>query len=326
MEASSVPRGSLREAELGLVAVPGGVTLQGNDAGDGYPQDGETPVHEVRLSPFRMGRHRQQRLFGTFVDDTATTPTRSGSAGRLCLPACCPTTSRRPRAWPRRPGGGGVRRRLVPSRGTAVDLDGRATIRSSTSRGPTPRRTAPGQGHGCRRRRSGSTPPAAASAWPIPLGRRSANPKAEHRMNVWQGRFPRENTRRTGTPGRHRWRPSPQRLRPVQHDRQRLGVVRRLVRPRLTTQRSARRRIPGLRAARTASSGAAPTCATTRTATATGLQREATTRLTASPATSGFASSGTPSLDEGDGGACRAQGGHLGGIGAGVADHLVHGL
>ena len=49
-------------------------------------------------------------------------------------------------------------------------------------------------------------------------------------MNVWQGTFPAQNTLRRRLP-RHRARStrSRQRLRPPQHDRQRLGMVRRLV-------------------------------------------------------------------------------------------------
>ena len=59
-------------------------------------------------------------------------------------------------------------------------------------------------------------------------------PGGEHRMNVWQGRFPNENTRADGYLGTapvDAFPPNGFGL--LQHDRQRLGVVRRLVRPRL---------------------------------------------------------------------------------------------
>lgn len=35
-------------------ALPGGVFLMGDAFGEGYPNDGETPVHEVRVSPFAI--------------------------------------------------------------------------------------------------------------------------------------------------------------------------------------------------------------------------------------------------------------------------------
>src|SRR3954447_4081442 len=69
--AKAIPRGSLGEAELGLVALPAGVTRQGNESGDGYPQDGETPVHEVQLSPYRVGQFTvTNQLFGRFAAET----------------------------------------------------------------------------------------------------------------------------------------------------------------------------------------------------------------------------------------------------------------
>ena len=38
-----------------LVELQGGTFLMGNPRDDGYPQDGERPVHEVELSPFAIG-------------------------------------------------------------------------------------------------------------------------------------------------------------------------------------------------------------------------------------------------------------------------------
>ena len=54
-------------------------------------------------------------------------------------------------------------------------------------------------------------------------------PGGEHRMNVWQGTFPADNTLRRLLRHLPRGRVPAQRLRSPQHDRQRLGVVRRLV-------------------------------------------------------------------------------------------------
>ena len=39
-----------------MIELPGGRFAMGNPRGDGYPEDGEEPVHEVRLSPFAIGR------------------------------------------------------------------------------------------------------------------------------------------------------------------------------------------------------------------------------------------------------------------------------
>ena len=57
-------------------------------------------------------------------------------------------------------------------------------------------------------------------------------PDGGHRMNVFQGEFPgrRHRRRRVSRHGARR-RLRAERLRPAQHDRQRVGVVRRLVRP-----------------------------------------------------------------------------------------------
>ena len=56
-------------------------------------------------------------------------------------------------------------------------------------------------------------------------------PGGEHRMNVWQGTFPTQNTRADGYYGTCPSMPYSQQLRASQRDRQRVGVSRRLVRP-----------------------------------------------------------------------------------------------
>jgi formylglycine-generating enzyme required for sulfatase activity len=66
---------------------------------------------------------------------------------------------------------------------------------------------------------------------PYPWGA-ELQPGGEHRMNLWQGTFPRRNTGADGYEGTcpvDAFRP--ERLRPLQHDRQHLGVVQRLVLP-----------------------------------------------------------------------------------------------
>ena len=68
------------------------------------------------------------------------------------------------------------------------------TIPWSTCRGTTRRPTARGPARGCRPRRSGSSPPAAGSRGSrFPWGD-ELEPGGEHRMNVWQGTFPADNS------------------------------------------------------------------------------------------------------------------------------------
>jgi sulfatase modifying factor 1 len=63
---------SLLPSTTDLVTLPGGTFLMGTGAADGYPADGEGPVHRVRLSPFRIAAHAVTvAAFGAFADATA---------------------------------------------------------------------------------------------------------------------------------------------------------------------------------------------------------------------------------------------------------------
>ncbi|TAP40068.1 formylglycine-generating enzyme family protein [Arthrobacter sp. S39] len=53
------------------VPLAGGGFQMGDAFGEGYPSDGEVPVHEVRLPPFRIDATAvTNRMFGAFVADT----------------------------------------------------------------------------------------------------------------------------------------------------------------------------------------------------------------------------------------------------------------
>ena len=53
--------------DLGLVEIPAGTSVMGNASDDAYPDDGEGPAHEVRLSEFRIGRYAvTNELFARF--------------------------------------------------------------------------------------------------------------------------------------------------------------------------------------------------------------------------------------------------------------------
>ena len=115
---------------------------------------------------------------------------------------------------------------------------------------------------------------------PFPWGD-ELEPDGEHRMNVWQGTFPQENSLADGFYGTCAVDRVPgERLRAPQHDRQRLGVVRGLVPPRFPHARQAHE--PRGPAARDEPVDArrARTSATTRTAGATGCPRETRSRPT----------------------------------------------
>lgn len=54
-----------------LVELEGGSFQMGNPRGDGYPQDGEEPVHDVHLSPFSIGSGPvTNREFSAFTEET----------------------------------------------------------------------------------------------------------------------------------------------------------------------------------------------------------------------------------------------------------------
>ena len=55
----------------GQVPIPGGTFAMGDAFGEGYESDGETPVHPVRLEPYRMDATAVTNAqFATFVKDT----------------------------------------------------------------------------------------------------------------------------------------------------------------------------------------------------------------------------------------------------------------
>ncbi len=57
--------------EVDLVEIPGGGFIMGTDEPYRYPDDGEGPAREITLSPFRISRYSvTNRQFATFVDAT----------------------------------------------------------------------------------------------------------------------------------------------------------------------------------------------------------------------------------------------------------------
>ena len=49
-------QGLARDADDTMIRLPGGTFRMGNGRSDGYPKDGEGPVHPITLIPFRLDR------------------------------------------------------------------------------------------------------------------------------------------------------------------------------------------------------------------------------------------------------------------------------
>ena len=156
-----------------MIDLVGGSFPMGSTGEMAYPDDGEGPVHDVELSPFRIDPYAVSNArFAEFVDATGfvTEAQRFGWSFVFAglLPDDFPDTAvGRQRAVV----AAGVRGRLGASRRarspTSTDAP---TTRSSTCRGPTPRRSVSGAGPACPPRRSGSTPPPAVRVHGVPLG------------------------------------------------------------------------------------------------------------------------------------------------------------
>ncbi len=175
----------------------------GNPRGDGYPDDGEEPVHRVRLAPFLIAAYAVTNdQFAAFVDATGHVTDAERYGWSFVFAGLLPDDFGDTRGvvgaqWWRQVFGATWRQ----PEGPHSDLDGRgdhpvvhvswfdavAYCRWSGTRLPTEaewEHAARGGLTGC------------AFPWGDEL-----EPGGVHRMNVWQGRFPVENTAADGFVG-----------------------------------------------------------------------------------------------------------------------------
>ena len=282
-------------APSSMVDIPAGTFRMGDESVWAYPADGEGPVHDVELDgvPHRRPRRHERSSSPQFVDATGHVTDAERFGWSFVFGGLLPDDFPRHRGvahapWWRQVYG----RDVAPSRGPALRRrPTAATTRSSTCRGTTPRRTAAWTGtrlpteaeweYAARGGRAGSSFP-----WGDEL-----EPDGEHRMNVFQGTFPGENTGADGFVGTapvDAFPPNGFGLHNVTGnvwewcaDWFDPGYYR--AAPGARSGRARRRHAPGACAA-------ARTSATSRTAAATGWPRGSGASPTAPPATSASAS------------------------------------
>lgn len=186
-----------------LVAVPGGVFSMGTDDPHGYPADGEGPVHEVELAAFEVGTFAVTNAeFATFVEATGhrTTAETLGDSfvfGGLLPDDFPPTRGVAAAPWWRQVEGADWRHPEGPQSGLddrddhpvvhVSWLDAAAFCRWSGTRLPT-------EAEWERAARGGL------EQHHFPWGD-ELEPEGAHRMNVFQGTFPSEDTGADGWRG-----------------------------------------------------------------------------------------------------------------------------
>jgi sulfatase modifying factor 1 len=183
-------------ARAGMVLLEGGEFLMGNDGPSAYPGDGEGPPRRIRLDPFRIDRRALSNAeFAAFVEDTdhVTEAERFGWSFVFAglLPDDFPPTRASVHApWWRQVEAADWRR----PEGPQSNLDGRkdhpvlhVSWNDAQAYCEWAGKRLPSEAEWEYAARGGL------EGKVFPWGD-EREPGAEHRMNVWQGAFPRENT------------------------------------------------------------------------------------------------------------------------------------